>query len=258
MIHPPSNRRERILVYGDSGSGKSSCWVSIADWLARTGSGERVFTLDTDNAWDALRPVDGSLDAVLTVISLDEYEYGEWTPAARKFRGELTKDSWLVLDLADKAWSGAQSHFWKHLSGGDSLAEMKLRELKKPGTISGDHGKNWDVIKNFYFEFYQTVMNAPCHILLVAAEKQIVRGVTDEESVPEYVQHGAYPAGQSQMRGSVHTVLRCIEAKTGEDWRYTTIKERGPIGRPKRPYLKGEKVDDFVRTYLMKVAGWKP
>jgi hypothetical protein len=205
-----------------------------------------------------MEPDDGSLHERVIVQNLDEYRFAEWAPAARRFRDLITKDDWLVLDLADKAWSGAQSHFWKLLAGGDSLAEMKLREMKKPGTLSGDHGKNWDVIKNFYFEFMQAVMNAPCHIMLVTAEKQVIRGVTDEESVAEFVQHGAYPAGQAAMRGSVHTVVRCIEARVGEDWRYTTVKERGPIGRPKRPYLKGEKVDDFVRTYLMKVAGWKP
>jgi hypothetical protein len=64
--------------------------------------------------------------------------------------------------------------------------------------------------------------------------------------------------GQKDLRGEGHTVIHAFEANGR--YRYTTVKERGPIGRAKRRLLVNEDVTDvgFVPGYLMKVAGWRP
>src|SRR2546428_10406008 len=100
-LHPTAPRRERILLYGGWSSGKSSAWVSVAQWLAKTRTtNSRVLALDTDRAWEAMDP--GNLDGLVVIRNAPEW------PDIKSSVKELvtmgTRDDFLVVDLADKPW----------------------------------------------------------------------------------------------------------------------------------------------------------
>jgi hypothetical protein len=263
LLSPGSNRRERHLVYGPSNSGKSSTWLAIADWMERTNANNHVYVLDTDKAWEAMQPEDGSLDRFVTVFDLDKSEFAEWTVAANKVREAGGRDDWLVVDMVDKAWAGAQNHYWSKVAGGDSLAEVYFRAQNDDSfDLAGSHGANWGIINKYYDEFFSTVMGFNGHILCVAPAAEVRepnkagKGGDREEVRRDFGKLGLKPQGQKDLPHAFHTVLLCQETPSG--WTYNTVKERGPIGRPKRVLLKGEKVTDFVTSYLFKVAKWHP
>lgn len=263
-LHPPSSRRERILVFGEAGSGKSSTWVSIADWLERTRSKDKVYALDTDAAWEGMRPEDGSLDARVLVSNLDAQEFDPWRPEARRVRGLVSRDDWVVLDMAMKAWRAPQDAYWKAKQGesfADAFAAAVIAD--DLGELSGHHGTNWGAINKLYADFMDVVLSMPCHVLCVTGTKQLQteregKTVRVKAGDKEWEGIGKKPSGQGELSHAFHTIIYCQEKKLGETWTYTTVKERGPIGRPKREYLKGEHVQDFVTTYLIKVAKWRP
>lgn len=257
-LKAPSSRRERILGYGRSGSGKSSMWLAIANWIEDTGSNAKIHLGDTDKAFDAVADYP-EITKTVEVTDLDVNAFDEWMTWAKLTKGIVTPDDWVVVDMIDKAWLGAQTHFWYQMSGGDPLADIYLKNqqaIESRGQegeyMGGAHGANWGIINKYYGAFFQQVISMPCHVLCVAPAKEIRPDAKEEEKAQWKI--GWAPQGQKDLAHGFHTVL--FSAETPMGWIYTTIRERGPIGRPGRQYLKGAKVEDFVQSYLMGVAGW--
>lgn len=259
-LHSTNNRRERILLYGGWSSGKSSAWVAIAQWIARTKSPSRLLILDTDRAWEAMDP--GDMDGIVVIENAPEWP--EIKMGTKKLVAQGTRDDWLVVDLADKPWTKAQEDYWETVSGKDF--DEFLQEGTKTGTLdlAGDHGKHWGFINKKYATFSGQLQRFPGHIIACTGASEVRqpnksgKGGDSSELRAEYGRFGFRPTGQKDLPHLFHTVLFMQEKRVGEEWVVSTVKERGPIGAPKRPYLKGEKVEDFVRTYLFKVAGWRP
>lgn len=269
-LHAPSPRRERVIIYADRGGGKSSAYISIGDWLDRTHSDRKVWLYDTDKSWEANRDESGALDPYFNVVFLDRERFGGtggWAETVRETRPLVHPDDWVVVDLQTHAWEAAQSHYWGQRSGNSSLAELWLRN--RPQDVAGDHGVNWGIINKFYWEFTNAVTNMPCHVMLLASAKPIKennergKGGDDLDTRNFYGKVGYQMEGQKDLRGEGHTVLFFYEANG--TYRFSSVKERGPIGRPKRELVVNKDItvtDDrpggFVPGYLMGVAKWKP
>jgi hypothetical protein len=85
-------------------------------------------------------------------------------------------------------------------------------------------------------------------------------GKDDVQQLRDEYKVGWRPAGPGALDKDLsHLFLSVLYAgkSVEKGWVYTTIREKGPVGE-KREYFKGEKVDDFVSTYLFKVGGWRP
>lgn len=268
MLLAGSRKRERVLVYGDSGTGKSSCWVALADWYRRGAErssegverAAHIWVLDSDQAADANLPEDGSLDPYVTCLPLSEDTFDGWREAAKKVKKEVRRDDWVVVDRADHAWRAVQNHFWNEKDGRSAADVFAASVISgdRGKEIAGPHGENWGVINAWYFEFMGIIVSMPCHVLLCAGEKEIT-GVSSEGDIEEWKRYKAKPEGQKGLSQNPHTVLHLERQVSGGEFKYrmTTVKEKGPIGHPKRAELKGEVVKDFVLSYLVKVAKWK-
>lgn len=266
MLSAPTDRRERILIYGESGSGKSSAWVSIADFVAKTRSPAVLHVLDTDHAWEAMS--DPSFKERVVAHNVDVGDFKTWTPLLRDIRKELKPDDWLIVDMIDKAWTGAQSWFWESVSGESDLGNVYLRSRTDDNVdIGGAYGANWGDINRLYDSFMSMLISAPCHILAVTPADLIYvdkrSGLPANANDTDIIRFKYKPAGQKRLRHAFHTVLLAREIcniKGDSEWNLTTVKERGPIGKGKRVELKGEPVTagmGFVGAYLVKIAGWK-
>lgn len=258
-LHPPGRRRERILTYGGSGSGKSSAWLNVAKWLQQTGAPGKVRLLDTDFAWEAYRPTDGSLDE--RVVVQDAWDWADFKPGMEKLTRakDVTNDDWLVVDLIDKAWSKAQQGFFEYLTD-RPFDEFMGEAVKNNVNVGGEWGSNWGVINKMYGGFMDYVMRWRGHVLCCAPMTEVRvpdrmgKGGDTQEIRDLFGRVGFKPQGQKDLPHMFHTVLFMQAAGTAAkpEWRVQSIKDR------ERPLLKGDRVDQFVMTYLMKVAGWKP
>lgn len=261
MLHAPSSRRERALIFGRSNAGKSSALLAIAQWRLDTAATFNIYLGDTDHAWDAMRR--DEYDPFVSVADLDINDYRPWLEWVKKVRENIGRDDWVCVDMIDKAWEAAQSHYWQQMSPDDVLADIYLRnqvEVNKgagkgnsDNMMAGSHGANWGIINKFYNAFYQSVINLPCHVLCIAPAAE----VRDDEKpeVKNQFKVGWKPKGQKDLPHGFHTVI--FAAETPSKWIYTTVRERGPIGSG-RQMLLGEPVEDFVMSYLIPIAGWRP
>lgn len=257
-LHPPTVRRERILAYGLHGAGKSTIWLALAEWIYKTGADSRLWVVDTDMAWEAMRPEDGHLDSVVEVFSI--YEYEDYRPAIHKLKEDATPDDWYIVDRADVLWDAAQEG-WSAAVEGKDIDEFFLVHQKQGTSPGGDYGTNWVQIKRMYKAMGVDLFSRfRGHVLAVCAAEQTreKKGQfgDDAEVFAKYSTVGMKPAGEKKLAHLFHTELYMVESPSG--YRMSTLKERKPFGTDGRPYLKGKPVTpDFVMAYLIGVAGWK-
>lgn len=263
MIHAPGPRRERILGYGPEGSGKSSMWVSIAEWIYKTKSPAKVRVIDTDTAWDAMRPTDGHLDDI--VIPFPIYEWSDYKTGIETIRRDGKPDDWFVIDLTNRVWDDAQRAYTELVFGkqvDEFYLEVKMKNERAGQiveTVGGDYGTNWQHIKTMYESVMGPIHRYRGHVLCCAAADVVKNNPKGgaafndtAEIIGRYGRIGYKPAGEKRIGHLFHTTLFLADTQKG--FRVTTAKDRG-----ERPYVAGKEVTpDFVVAYLVAVGGWKP
>jgi hypothetical protein len=237
---------------GSWGTGKSEAWCAIAKWLAQGKSENVLHVLDTDQAVDRL--VEGQ-PYEAKVQPYDLFEWDDYINSIEKATkaAHPNRSDWLVLDMADKAWEKVQDHYIEKAFG--RSADEHFLQWKTAGNsgspLAGEYGANWQVINKLYANFMGKLTRFPGHVLACTPVDSInAKEEKSKEVLDTYGRFGAKPRGQKALGHQFHTLLLTQQKSKGE-WVYTTVKDR------KRAELAGEKVADFVTSYLVKVAGWK-
>jgi energy-coupling factor transporter ATP-binding protein EcfA2 len=269
-LHPTSARRERILIMGPEGAGKSRTRCSLAAWLRRTQSPARMYVLDSDMASEAM--ADGFPGFYDNTEVYDAYEWGEFKDSlARAMKdSDPTRGDWLVVDVADRAWTAVQDWYqeevvqrdvenWmiEHARALEQASTEKERNLARQHPLSGEWGMNWFYVNNLYQKWFMPVIRWKGHVMLIAHEKKLVRDgdrADDKELQMLYAKVGVRPEGQKGLSLPMHTILRLtdsVDARGKHDRRITTVKDR------ERRELVNEPISDFVTDYMLTVAGWE-
>ena len=282
LLHPPTDRRERICVYGQSNCGKTSCAVAIANWIARTGAESQMYFVDTDGTAEASIP-DEYIGRQVHVFDVDGRD--DVKKAMTIIRGKLERDrhDWLTVDMSDKLWTYAQNAFFElgyGIDPDDFFIDAKKKALARSQEtgkgeaigdyVAGDHGINWQIINKMYGEMAALLKSRSAHVLCCAPATEVRRpdrsgkGGDDPEIIGTFSRVGVKPAGQKDFPHLFHTIL-LLQGKAGSGGESVRIvntqKERVPLGFPGRERLVATEMTvdkDFVRTYLMGVAKWMP
>ncbi len=276
--------RERILVSGITGSGKSYQWLKMAQRLKKAGVIFRC--LDTDAAIDfmlqtqftELLPENGGNVLVHPAYEWPDYKLGmKWLlrktlkederaklrPVIREDMKKPLKDGdWSVIDMADLAWETVQRYYVAEIfdeDAGDYF--LAIRKEVQAGTRKGKPGgspvadgldgwKDWTVINKLYSDWILPIIyQLPTHVYATTKVEKIDRGEKEAEWLMLFGEYGVRPAGQKRLGHQMHTDCLMIPGK--DEWFITTFKDRGG-----RPYFKRVQLVDFYLQYLVAKAGW--
>src|SRR3990172_7347258 len=111
MLRPRTSRRERILVMGPYGSGKTSAWLSIAKWSQTTGSSSRFFVIDTENTLEAMLDQGSQYAALTNIEAAAVYDYETYLSALDRYAKTATPDDWCVTDVIGLLWDMTQEEY---------------------------------------------------------------------------------------------------------------------------------------------------
>jgi hypothetical protein len=237
--------RERILLIGGWGVGKSTAAVEIAKQVGRT------FVIDT--TFEADRNF-GSV----AVDTRHVEDWDEYMDAVRDVRCSAGTEDWLVIDRVDPVWDMAQAGFSEKAFGKqieDWFVEYKA-EQKTGHPFAGEYGINWAIIKRMYGAFMTEVMRFPGHVIVTAKTELLQQpnrdgtGGDSAELRSMLGKFGVRPAGEKNLGFMFHTVLWLQEVRQGI-WTYTTIRDRN------REQVAGKEMKNFVTSYLIPIAGWR-
>jgi hypothetical protein len=239
---------ERILLYGQPGTGKSRAALSIASLIGD----HRMHVVDTDYSasYGRLMATDfpnlGNVD--VTVVDGDNWH--DIIGAVRSAVGAANAGDWVVLDSISPTWQAIQTHYIVRRHGEEFLDVFALsgQDAKRQ---TSDADMNWQAINAEYNKLYKTLFLSSAHLLLTAEADPVDAKRDDVKVRGLYESVGFKPRGQKTLGHTTHTVLLTGKRRTGE-FTITTVKDRG------RDEIENELVTDFAKTYLMKIAGWKP
>lgn len=258
LTPPPDRRaRERLLIYGVAGVGKSTAVVDLAANVKG-----KVWVVDTERAYD--RMVEGQeldpdrfivKDVRFDAMVEDTNNWDTMLPFVRDVVKNMDRDDWLVIDSVTPTWDDVQAWFTERLWGDDiadymMAARKAAEEAGKKGGSAFEGFTDWPVINKQYNQLYNLILNAPGHVLLTAETAGLDEKLDEMETMVMFGSHGVKPKGQKRLPHIPHTVL-LFRRRHGGKWVVDTVKDRT------RDQLSGAENDGFHRVYLQRVAGWK-
>lgn len=244
-----SNSRapERIMLYGDAGSGKSYAALSIAKRLPEITV--RIAEVDWTSTCDRL--LDGEFAGVTNVEVRTAYpdEWEEQLELSAWLRKDTRPGDFAVFDSLTHSWAAVQEWFVGEVFKNDPdqyWVDKRKEETTKANGFDG--WEDWPYIKKQHNIVYKNLARVPGHLLITAEQTAIADG--DKKDDRQLFTNGFRPAGRKQMAHLPATVAHLARAHNG-DRTITTLKDRG------RGLVQGAAYGDFFRDYLVKVAGWK-
>lgn len=235
--------RERILVFGGAGTGKSTTWVE----LAQRCPDDTFYVLDSDFAVERMTQDLGLTNVEVTVA----LEWADFVEGVKTAQAKMKPNDWLVIDFIAPAWDAAQAYFTDQIFGKDIAAYfLEARKKKAKGNpLDGD--TDWGVINKIYKAWMNNLLaKTPGHILATAPAKAV--GDRDDPGVKAmFGSVGVRPEGQKHLAYAFHTVLLLLKHRNGE-WQFTTVKDR------QRREVEKAPMSSFVNSYMVPIAGWRP
>lgn len=252
MLHPAVDIRERILVMGGAGTGKSTAWLNIALWAHRTKSPAKFYVTDTDSG-SSIRRMLGTptspYRSLTNVVVREAFEWSQYQRAMDEFLEAATPVDWVIADFVSTAWDSVQEYYVNQIYKSDMDEYfMSARQSMKQGNPL-DGWRDWSVINRLYKSYANKLFQiCPAHVL-VTSVAEAIRETDDKSMKAVYGPFGVRPKGQKHLSHQVHTVL-LLQQGGPDRWVMNTVKDR------ERPRVVGKDVKDFTRDYLVDVAGW--
>lgn len=270
--------RERILLYGGPGGGKSSAVASII--LHTPDVHHHIVDTEIDN-YERIFAEDPLFAAVLerqnyTIHPVDSTDWVETLTTCQKAGALCEPRDWLHLDMITESWEAVQRWFTDQIYTSDledfflerrreleaqrdgartrkAAGDKDAKEQASQFTFDGrnDYGK---VINPQYKRLYRVFMSEiKCHSTIVAEEDST--GDNDIKAIREMVSGAGAdnmkPKGQKRLLHVPHTAVRLTKKR--KSFIAHTVKDRS-----RRKYLDEEEYgEDFAKRYLTKVARWK-
>lgn len=261
LIDPgPPFLREKIVVIGGGGSGKTSAWLSIAWWAKQAGDERSFYVMDTDD------------EAVLQVMNEDKYQgllaeeggnvhvtsvadWADYQAFSDKAAANAKQGDWIILDFVNHVWRGAQDGYLQEAK--NKSRDAALYEAGVKGATGWEQFSeaeiNWISVNSAYRMFTQPIfIKSRAHVFMTSEEEEIHESRNMTSNAKDHVaQFGKWKAAGAQ-KGLVYqcrTFLRIQRLARGRV--LYTMKDRA------RPEFNGETISpDFFSTY-MKAAKWQ-
>lgn len=242
--------RERILTLGGPGSGKSYGWLKLASYFKNA----QFFIIDTEIG------AERSLQEFPNLKNTHIYPVADWPEyrdAEKDLLEKATEGDWIVLDMADKAWSAVQRYFISEIFDremGEYFLEARKKIKKDAKSLYGGRDAalkgwvDWVVINRLYEDFIFPLVYRSVANLYMASSAQPVSEEDTKEIRELYGPYGLRPAGQKALAYQPDTVMLLSHARDG--YYMTTIKDRGG-----RKYFDRARLHNLCLQYG-KVAGW--
>jgi hypothetical protein len=270
--------RERILSFGQEGTGKTGDALTIARGLPDV----TFHWIDNDNSLDRLLETEFADLGVMREngdLTGDDGNIQLWRPEdwpehqnvfvelfGDKSEGKdatVGVDDWIVLDNGSLPWDAVQD--WAAEDAYDMTREELTEQKADAGRAKGAKGLlvfdgNMDYqgkINPQYRRYLgRHLTRPPCHLYVTADMAQLDDRDGDKQTKNLYGKYGVKPRSQKRLGQSMQTVLLKETTKQGT-FKVTSIKDRG------RGLLVNHVVSDFedggfFKDYVREVAGWKP
>lgn len=244
---PTLNSRERILLVGGAGTGKSYAAFSVARKIPGT-----AFVVDNDFSFERLVEMSDTPADQFTITDVQPDDWTALIEAVTQAVDRADRDDLLVIDSMTPTWQAVQDWYADEIfdKGLDEFF-LDARKQMTGNKVEGFDGwKDWSVINKVYGRLYRLINRFPGHVILTA-EAEPITADTDPEMKKIYGRRIKH-RGQKSLPHKVSTILQTSKSRDGE-YELTTIKDRG---REAEYSFNEDVIQDFFMSYLVGCAGW--
>jgi len=257
--------RERLILYGTTGTSKTHTHLTIARWSARTWKNSpdqpHFHIIDTDSA--VLDQIEEEGWDLNNFTVYPAYEYPDYHSAFSQIRKSLRPDDWIIVDMLGEYWEACQRYFSSEIYGQDIenyfiLMRREMEKNNQRAKTEKDKQKqfqpfegwtDWPTINKMNKGFMDTLcLRSTCHILATSKADAINSKTESQTNLDVYERVGFKPQGQKYIGHYFRTII--FTQKLRNTWAMQSVKDRG------RSDFNGE-VKDFVISYLKGIAGWQ-
>jgi hypothetical protein len=249
----PHRFKERILLFGGGGVGKTTAVLSIADAMSEG----KMWVIDNDYSYAYER----ALSTEFTDIDPDSIEVievdADWQECidaiARVIEEGDPEHDWLVIDPFSPLWDYVQNWMSTQVHSAN-LDEYVVNLRAESADIKSfnkelSEAMNWPVVNRVWTDkVLKPLRRWKGHLLLVCEAQQTGRN-DDDEARDLFGHLGLKPAGQKRNHHIASTNILLSKSGHGE-YKMTTAKDRN------RDELEKETFENFAMDYLRDVAGW--
>lgn len=244
--------REKILLMGSPGTGKSTQVYLISKFLADLG--KRLEVIDCEDKFESLCiSEEGSVPKNITLQVATEWP--EILEATEHIMSRVKSDDWIAVDRADLAWPAVQRHYtlikYKQSLGAKLIAsaiDIKKRAMFIPRFDQGD----WQPVNESYDGdfMHQLLFKSRCNIVLTTG----IKGVDEGSPLDIFGNLGVLPRGQKEIGHQPNSVFLLHQKKEKSNqpphemvtsWHIVTAKDL-----KSRRRFEGEELFDFSLQYL--------
>lgn len=263
----PSKLREKLLVIGGGGAGKTYAHLLIAWYAFQSDDPRKFFILDTDDEAvqhvlfepkfaELLHSIDG--EVVNPSGNIHLFSARTWQDYL-DFRDYVLKNhneyDWVVIDFITTAWKAVRDAWLEDHVG--KTHGQALQDASKQGLTGWDMFKvdyNYTVINAMYFDWLEPIsLRTRTHLFWTAEMDEINESARNmpQDQKDHLRQFGKWKAaGQKKLSHQCRSYLRLQQLARGRVI-FTNGKDRA------RKVLDGDDCNDFVKDYLVSVAGWR-
>lgn len=249
-LHAPIPSPERILTFGPAGSGKTTAWLDIAKWSARTNSPAKFYVLDTDFAVE--RMLTTYPEIVPNVEVYSGYDWNDYIKFQKHVLTHAKAGDWVIIDFIGSAWDAVQQYFTEQVFKQD--IGTYFLQARKEGQKALEGWTDWSVINPLYKQWVNPLLfKGRFHVYATAKSDELSSDKKPTESKDirsMFLPYSVKPKGQKDLPYPFHTLLL-----TGRDARgtrtLTTVKDR------ERTEVKGLVLNSFTVDYLKGIGGWE-
>lgn len=244
---PKLQSRERILLVGGAGTGKSYSAFSVA-----TNTSGHVYVIDNDFSFMRLMEMGGEFDERYTIHDLQPDDWEGLIGALEDAVNNGDRDDLLIIDSMTPTWQAVQDWYADEIFGkGLDQFFLDARKQMTGNKVEGFDGwKDWSVINKVYGKLYRLINRFPGHVILTA-EAEPITADTDPEMKKIYGRRIKH-RGQKSLPHKVNTILQTSKSRDGK-YELTTIKDRG---REANYSFTEDTYVNFFLSYFVGCAGW--
>lgn len=273
MPSPPTTeggkpRGERIMLVGDSDTGKSRHYLKVAEWHQRRKADIHFYGICTPgNEWDVLLAEGAEFEGLTNVTWDVVWEMQDWFDLYAKFRKAANQGDFLCCDVQGDLWTDAQTEYERTEHGGDLSTRWITSSVHPMITDTKEKKNPWTRINSRYNEFANNkLLRWPGHLVSLYWQTGIPDDLTDKdkEAASLFGPFELMPLGNKKDYKRFHTILHLARNSQGEYvWRTIRDRQRKHLGtrveRKKFVTIKPEVCTgkDLFKDYLMPVGGWK-
>ncbi len=250
--------KQRILAYGDTGTGKSFAAVSISQKV-----GGKVYVVDTDAAWDVIgwkKFQDVTFGGKVETKVVDDWDSAiaglEWA------FGKAGRDDWVVIDSITDLHNFNMDWATRNVTGKDLadfytdwLTKSSVGEIKKKGSQGFliENGVYDLANPTWRGEVAKRIKVPKCHVYMTAHQAEAGTNPREDALTKQlYASFGYKPQGRKEVGFDAATVLLMGVDKVGNR-DFSVVKDWGEQGGD-----RNVKYEDFAMEYLFKRNGWRP